>query len=209
MNTIQRLRRIEAMTPRERSRIGPRTLKDTTSEEYAWQTTAYLKTMYGIKEASVESWQRAVAEAEEHHIYDQIPPERPYGSMDALLLAEIGETAASSTAKVMAHSLAAQGKTYLDPGPRTAEEKSNCDVITITQTGRGTSAEYLTARIARNRPDVLERMQRGDYPSVRAAAMEAGLVEQRISIPMDPEKAARIIRRHFDEASVAALKEAL
>jgi len=84
-------RRLEEMTPRERARIGPRTLKATNTPEYAWQTTEYLKTMYALKEASVESWERAVAEADEHRIYDHIPPENPYGTLDALLVAEIGE----------------------------------------------------------------------------------------------------------------------
>lgn len=38
----------------------------------------------------------------------------------------------------------------------------------------GTSADYLTARIARDRPDILERMKAGEYSSVRQAALDAG-----------------------------------
>jgi hypothetical protein len=37
---------------------------------------------------------------------------------------------------------------------------------------QGTSAPYLTARIARDRPDILERMKAGEFKSVRAAALE-------------------------------------
>jgi len=40
------------------------------------------------------------------------------------------------------------------------------------------SADYLTARIKRDRPDIAERMQRGEFRSVRAAAIEAGLVSR-------------------------------
>ena len=32
------------------------------------------------------------------------------------------------------------------------------------------SADYLTARIARDHPDILDRMKQGEFPSVRAAA---------------------------------------
>ena len=71
--------RLEDMSPRERAHIGPRTLKDVNSEEYAWQTTAYLKTLYGFKEASLDRWIAALEEAEQHRIYDRIPPEKPYG----------------------------------------------------------------------------------------------------------------------------------
>lgn len=43
---------------------------------------------------------------------------------------------------------------------------------------RGETAEYLTRRIARDRPDILERMKRGEFRSVRAAAKAAGLVRE-------------------------------
>ncbi len=43
----------------------------------------------------------------------------------------------------------------------------------------GNSAEYLVARIARDRPDILEKMRRGDYEYVRRAAIEAGIVTPR------------------------------
>ena len=40
---------------------------------------------------------------------------------------------------------------------------------------RGTTgAEYLTARIARDRPDILERMKAGEFRRVRAAGIESG-----------------------------------
>lgn len=37
--------------------------------------------------------------------------------------------------------------------------------------GEGTNATYLTARIARDRPDILADMKAGKYRSVRAAAI--------------------------------------
>jgi len=45
-----------------------------------------------------------------------------------------------------------------------------------------TNAPYLTARIARDRPDVLEAMKAGKYPSVRAAAKAAGIIKERTPI---------------------------
>jgi hypothetical protein len=46
----------------------------------------------------------------------------------------------------------------------------------------GDSPEYLAARIARDRPDVQEKMKQGEYPSVRAAAVDAGIVKPRIQV---------------------------
>jgi hypothetical protein len=46
-----------------------------------------------------------------------------------------------------------------------------------TKPGRGNHASYLTARIARDAPAVLQRMKAGEFKSVRAAALEAGIIK--------------------------------
>jgi hypothetical protein len=56
-------------------------------------------------------------------------------------------------------------------GDRKSDEYQGVD-NTLIERG-STNATYLTARIARDRPDILERMQAGEYTSVRAAAIEA------------------------------------
>lgn len=40
-----------------------------------------------------------------------------------------------------------------------------------------TNAPYLTARIERDRPDILKRLKNGEFKSVRAAAIEAGIIK--------------------------------
>jgi hypothetical protein len=57
----------------------------------------------------------------------------------------------------------------------------------ITSKGRGTAAEYLTRRIARDRPDILAAMKRGEYPSVRAAAKAAGIIKEKTGPLTDEE----------------------
>jgi hypothetical protein len=73
----------------------------------------------------------------------------------------------------------------------------------------GDRAEYLAARIARDRPDILERMKAGEFPSVRAAAREAGIIKDRITILIEPQAAAAQIRKHFDPESVQELARLL
>jgi hypothetical protein len=41
----------------------------------------------------------------------------------------------------------------------------------------GNRSDYLVARIARDRPDSLERMKAGEFASVREAAREAGIIK--------------------------------
>lgn len=40
----------------------------------------------------------------------------------------------------------------------------------------GNDLDYLTARIARDRPDILQRMKAGEYKTVRQAAIDAGII---------------------------------
>lgn len=72
---------------------------------------------------------------------------------------------------------------------------------------QGTSPEYLTARIARDRPDILERMKAGEYKSVRGAAIDAGIIDpdktRRYSLPTDPTTAAHYLLRKVDAAWIA------
>src|SRR5262249_35108959 len=71
----------------------------------------------------------------------------------------------------------------LAPARRPTKAEQADKGVDNTVTRGATNADYLTARIARDRPDVLEEMQAGVYPSVRAAAREAGLVKARWSVP--------------------------
>jgi hypothetical protein len=77
--------------------------------------------------------------------------------------------------------------------------------VAISNLKGGTTADYLAARLKRDRPDILDKMHAGDYPSVHAAALDAGIVRPRYSIPTEPCAAARALRRHFDEAWLKAL----
>jgi len=68
---------------------------------------------------------------------------------------------------------------------------------------RGNIAEYLTARLARDRPDILERMKAGEFPSVRAAAREAGIVRPTATIYTDNvDDALRAMLRHFSREEI-------
>ena len=69
----------------------------------------------------------------------------------------------------MAKPLEASGK----PKGRKGNQANNLSLKPLGK--RGPTADYLTARIARDRPDVLDRMTAGEFKSVRAAAIEAGI----------------------------------
>ena len=78
--------------------------------------------------------------------------------------------------------------------------------------GNGTDSEYLTARIARDRPDILERMKAGEYRSVRSAAIDAGIIDpektKRYQLPTDPTKAGKYLAERVDAEWMLACYDA-
>lgn len=90
-------------------------------------------------------------------------------------------------------------------GVRQSNQGSNVTLISE----RGNRGEYLAARIARDRPDILERMKAGEFTSVRKAALEAGIITPEFSIPVDPQGAARRILNRFQGEPLVELLRVL
>lgn len=76
-------------------------------------------------------------------------------------------------------------------GDRKSEEGNQESTLSHNVDRQGTSADYLTRRIARDCPEVLERMKAGEFKSVRAAAIEAGIVK--------PDTPADKLRKAFSK----------
>ena len=90
-------------------------------------------------------------------------------------------------------------------GDRKTEQYNNRNTDSADR--QGNDPEYLTARIARDRPDILERMKAGEYKSVRSAAIDAGIIDpdktKRYSLPTDPTAAARYLLTRVDAGWIA------
>lgn len=84
------------------------------------------------------------------------------------------------------------------------------DIVTSNQTGKGNAAEYLTRRIVRDHPDIAARMKAGEFTSVRAAALEAGIVHRTVTVrPGDPAQVVRSLRKHMTPEQLAELRALL
>lgn len=81
-------------------------------------------------------------------------------------------------------------------GDRKSEaSKDQGNQVTLIQ--RGQSGDYLLARLKRDHPEVLARLQQGEFPSIRAAAIAAGLLTPSDSVPRTLDGYERAIRRHL------------
>lgn len=62
----------------------------------------------------------------------------------------------------------------------------------------GTEAKYLAARLKRDHPEIADRVTRGEYRSIRAAALDAGIIKPTKTVPIDtPERAIQALLRVF------------
>lgn len=68
----------------------------------------------------------------------------------------------------------------------------------------GTSTSYAIRRLGKERPDLLDQVKEGTI-SPHRAMVTAGFIEKAITIPDDPAKAARRLRKHFRGERLEAL----
>jgi len=185
----------------------PRTLLPEGSPEWCYRTVKRLR--WALEQVCVSEgeYDQVLDELKAHRAWEVIPtPEAPYGSLEVLLQKELG--LGQEQAKQLKVAQQAEAKRELNPNGVKADDTCSSDIIRGQPTKFGTSADYLTARIGRDRPDILQRMKDGEFSSVRKAALEAGIVQPTITIPLDPSRAARSLRRHFKgEAWAALLRE--
>ena len=85
-------------------------------------------------------------------------------------------------------------------------------VILDTSGTNGNHSEYLAARLARDSPETLEQVKAGDFSSIRAAAVSAGIIKPRkqfaVTPTTDPVKLAQRIL-DYDQALALALAHAI
>ena len=92
------------------------------------------------------------------------------------------------------------------------KDESRVDNINSTEAKGGTSASYLLRRIARDQPQLLDRIGPGrEHRSARSAAIAAGIIKPVPTIRLvdDPVKVAAAIRKHLGPQQVASLVEEL
>jgi hypothetical protein len=134
-------------------------------------------------------------EAEQYRIYERVPPEKPYGSLDALLIAEIGVNVETSKKIISLRSqeLARDPEvtpiaTHKEAGKQGGRGNRKARANSTSFSKRGSnSAEYLVRRLKRDAPPIAEALGRGVYPSARSAAKAARIMNPFIwrCIPYD------------------------
>lgn len=178
----------------------PREQIPTDHPEYARRTLDELRRYWGMARLEDSSFLNVLHEVEAAKLWRVWPPGKPYGDLDALCKAELGQdTKGVRAALAQARALTPQPIA----GYGGAREQGNN--ITLKRP-RGTGADYLVSRLARDHPEHLRRLQRGEYRSVAAAARDAGIpVKDRIQIEPTVANFARSIRAKLTPEQIAEL----
>ena len=181
------------VTEQEMANVGPLELKEPGSPAWCWQTVGLLQNMWGSVDRSVDRYLEVWESVVEHRAWENIPQEKPFGSLE--VMKEKLKVGSAAAARARAAQLAIQAKTLSPHGG----DRSN-------------RAENLAARIERDHPEIHERMQNGEFISATEAARAAGILKtppKRVGLLSDVNRVAANIRRHYTPEQVQALKDAL
>ena len=187
------------------SMSGPRPLKEEGSVEWCWQTVSALQHMWQSLHLNYEHYMSILTEAEEAAIWEKIPPDAPYGSKTAMLKkVEVGDSK-DAHKRMRIQTLAAQAKALQKHGgARNGDSQGYHDNLEKTQ--RGADPKYLLGRIARDRPDIFQRVVDGEFTGVRAAAREAGIAmaqpKKTVTLSDNVERVADAIKGHYTREQV-------
>ena len=187
---------------------GLRALKKPGDPQWCWQTISRLQSLWGSLNLDFESYMTAWAEAEEHRVWEKVPYGNPFGTKDGMLKQlAIGDDEAAKN-RVAIQAIAARASRR-QGRPANGEEKgSRANLF-----HRGANAEALLARIARDRPDVLERMKQGEFDSVAAAAREAGIGfakrKKTVTLSDNVDRVAERLKGHYSPEQLARIRERL
>jgi len=147
---------------------GPRDQKDPTSKEYAIQTVRALKQYLEAADIDEDRVREELQRIDRYRHWKVLG----YKSRAEMLQAE---GLADRLRKIRRRIKQLDGKTI--NAADSHRPRVSGDIITSNSTGKGTSADYLTARLKRDHGDIFQRLADGEFRSVRQAAIAAGIVK--------------------------------
>lgn len=178
--------RRRVLTPRERASTAPRDTRTVGSPEWCYQTANLMKNSYRFIHRDQDNFVNYLNELRTYKAWEVIPVEGPYGSEDAMLLAEIGKRFADVDAEIEAvkrgvretKAKAIEAQTPDLPSQGRPGKGSDNKNGTTFSAKRGN--DYAIARLRRDRPDIHARVLAGEI-TAHAGMVEAGFRKLRPS----------------------------
>lgn len=165
------------MDERTAASIGPRDLKHKGSTEWCWQTISWLKSMWQSKTITDQRFSEVLEELAEYKVFEKIPPDSPYGSLDSLLRSEIGV----STTEIQVAIAEAKERRIRAANDTTGETlKPGVNQYTVVSqfnkphkerarnNGVSSTTQWKLDHVAKFRPDLLKCVKGGELSADKA-----------------------------------------
>lgn len=168
-------------------------LKDKGSPEWCYQKVAFLRDVFQMEQLTLQQWEKAIDELKKYRAWDKIPEERPYGSLDALLQAEIGIESEKHGRDTIQHRMmraAGQTKTDADDGKMlpigNSPNRQNADLRQSQRAknnGVGIRTQRKLDHLAKHFPDICRLVAEGQL-TVAAATRAANIEKELIPLQL-------------------------
>ena len=196
------------------SMSGPRTMKEPGSVDWCWQTVSALQHMWQSLHLNYEHYITILNEAEDEAIWEKIPQGQPYGSKAKMLAqVEVGDSK-DVRKRMRMQTLAAQAKALQKQGRPANGTSGDENVYSDSLKPKGgADPKYLLQRIARDRPDILQRVTDGEFTSALAAARAAGIPlaqpKKTVTLGDNVERVADTIKAHYSDEQIQRIVSCL
>jgi hypothetical protein len=165
---------------------------------WCWQTIDLLIIRWNRKDLTSQQFDEILQELTQNEVWTIVPPEAPYGSLEALLAAEIGQTAQTMQRELQQRNQAADAVAQqIGPqGKHRPHRDTNENVVTMREGGN--AASYALRRLSRS-PDpahqaLYQQCLAGDL-TPNAAMVQAGFRTRRPSRKRTPLDTLRLAWR--------------
>jgi hypothetical protein len=164
---------------------GPRDTLERGTTPWVHQTLVHLQVLFKTEKASIDGVLRTLEELIESRAWEVYPEGAPFGSCDAMLKSALGCTLSEFFEEIDRRRNPLKAKA-VEPSALPGGQPENRNAAEFEydapqenegyhdNDSRGTSTDYLLARLARDFPEALERVQRGEVTPNRAA-VEVGI----------------------------------
>jgi hypothetical protein len=189
---------------------GLRALKRPGDPQWCWQTISRLQSLWESLNLDFESYMTAWAEAEENRIWEKVPYDNPFGTKEEMLRQLAIGDEESAKRRVACQAIAARASRYIG---RSHTDGNDYRGNRFESGRKRNRSDALIDRIARDHPDVFERMQKGEFSSVAAAAREAGIEfakrNRTVTLSDNVDRVADTLKGHYTGEQLRRIRERL
>ena len=191
------------------SRAVPLDMVRTGTPEYAYRLCRVLESVWSRVTSTADDLQQQLDLLERERVYELWPEGNPYGSMDALTTAVIGQSLADlgdhivakrASERIQQAAVATTGevRTHRDNQHMQIAQAPPPQNERASQSGVSLRTQIKLDQLARMKPDTLYQAVRAGRMSVNRAAIEAGFIHPTATVRTDDiDAVAAFLAKHF------------